>query len=86
LGLPASVNIGYDQLLEDQFGDSVQQRVTVCGVPVQGHRVAVQHLAQAPHRQRGQAVLVDQRQRGCQDDLAAQRASTSRRRDGGGGR
>ncbi len=38
LGLPASVTIGYHQLLEDQFGDPVQQRVTVCGVPVQGHR------------------------------------------------
>ena len=72
--------VGDDEFGDDVFDDQVEQGVLVGGVAVDPHRVAIQGLPEAAHRERFHPVLVDDLQGGGQYLVPGQRGGASRRR------
>ena len=61
------------QLPDDGVDHAVEQRLLVGDVVVERHRLDAELLAEAAHRQRTQALVVDQRDRRLEHEVAAQR-------------
>ena len=71
------IRVGDLALADDLVHDQVQQAIFVADVPVQGGGAGAELLGQAAHAQRGQAVRVEQLDRGGHDRLPADRLAAA---------
>src|SRR5262245_26008167 len=60
------------QLLEDRLEDTVEDGRFIRDVVVQRHRLDAERIADAAHRDRVEALAIDDRERGLQDPFARQ--------------
>src|SRR5207247_6406411 len=82
--LPArGVGVGHLLLADDLVEHQVEQAVLAADVPVQRRGAGPELVAEPAHAQRGQALAVEQVDRGLHDRLPADRLAPAPRRPAG---